>query len=180
MDATLVMVKEDGSSKEIPLDRDSIVIGRDEGARLRIPLPSVSRRHCELLMSKDDELVVKDLGSSNGTFVNGKKVRHQELSPGDLLAVGPVVFVVRISGHPKDIDAKDCYMAGVVGQDEGDDDDDGPARPPVAPPPPLSKPTAGAPARGKPPAPPSKDSLADLLKDLDLDDEDEQPRPRSM
>jgi hypothetical protein len=120
---SLVMVKADGSAKEIPIDRETVLIGRDEGARLRIPVPSVSRRHCELGV-RGSEAVVKDLGSSNGTFVNGRKVRETELEPGDLINVGPVVFVVRIDGKPEQIDAKDCYAAGSVGFD--DDDDDGP------------------------------------------------------
>lgn len=175
MDVSLIMVKEDGSSKEFKLEREQTVIGRDEGARLRIPLANVSRRHCELHVD-EDELRVKDLGSANGTFVNGRRVRQSELSPGDLLSVGPVVFVVRISGHPKDIDAKDCYMAGVVGQDDSTEveDDEVPSGKTGTPAPPMSRPSA-PPARGKQP---SKQDLADLLKDLDLDDEDESPKPK--
>lgn len=172
MDVVLVMVKEDGSAKELRLDKEHTIIGRDEAARLRIPLPSVSRKHCELVIAEDEELLVRDLGSANGTYVNGKRVRQQELSPGDLLTVGPVVFVVKISGHPKEIDAKDCYMAGVVGQDE--DEDDMPA-PGAGSPPPTSRPTTMMPgARG-----PAKDDLSDLLKDLDLDDEDEPPAKKT-
>ncbi len=174
MDVVLVMVKEDGSAKEFRLDKEHTIIGRDEVAKLRIPLPSVSRKHCELVIAEDEELMVRDLGSANGTYVNGRRVRQQELSPGDLLTVGPVVFVVKISGHPKDIDAKDCYMAGVVGQDE-DAEDDMPAAP--GSPPPLSKPTTIMPAAKN--RPPSKDDLSDLLKDLDLDDdEDDGPKPK--
>ncbi len=169
MDVILVMVKDDGSSREFKIDRESTVIGRDEAARLRIPLSAVSRRHCEIILDADDELLVRDLGSSNGTYLNGKKVRQAELSPGDLLTVGPVVFVVRISGHPKDIDAKDCYMAGVVGGDDEEDDDDLP--------PPAPKGNS-APTTSMNPAPRknSKDDLSDLLKDLDLgDDDDDEP-----
>ncbi len=116
MEANLVMVKADGTSKEIPIDRDVFVVGRDDGARLRIPLPSVSRRHCEIV--KDDgELLVSDKGSSNGTYVNGKRVKETELAPGDLLCIGPIVFVVRIDGHPRQIDAKDSFAAGSVTED---------------------------------------------------------------
>ena len=113
MNISLVMVQADGKQKEFPVSRLPAVIGRDEGARVRIPLAAVSRRHCELSDS-DDELVVRDLKSSNGTYVNGERVRERELVPGDLLAVGPVVFVVRIDGFPKDIDAADSYAAGAV------------------------------------------------------------------
>ena len=97
MQASLVMVKADGTSKEVPVDRDVFTIGREATNRLRIPLASVSRHHCEL--TKDDgELLITDKGSSNGTFVNGKRVKETELAPGDLVSIGPVVFVVRVDG----------------------------------------------------------------------------------
>ena len=121
MDITLVMVKADGTAREFKIDKTKMTIGRDETAKLRIPVASVSRVHCELTFDEDDdELLVKDLSSANGTWVNGKRIKQTELSPGDLLAVGPVVFVVKIDGFPKTIDAKDSYAAGLVGVDEED------------------------------------------------------------
>lgn len=125
MDISLVMVKADGTSREFKISKDKTTIGRDETAKLRIPVASVSRIHCELIVDDDEELGVKDLGSANGTWVNGKRIKATELSPGDLLAVGPVVFVVKIDGFPKTIDAKDSYAAGLVGVDE-EDHADGP------------------------------------------------------
>lgn len=116
------MVKADGTSRELPLEREMTVIGRDEHARLRIPVPQVSRKHCEVVV-KDPKVQVRDLGSSNGTYVNGRKVREADLAPGDLVTVGPVVFVVKINGEPGKIDAKDCYAAGTVGLEDDDDDD---------------------------------------------------------
>jgi len=184
VDIALVMVKSDGSVREFKLDKASTLIGRDEHAKLRIPVGSVSRRHCELSVD-DDELIAKDLGSSNGTFVNGKRVKMTELGPGDLLAVGPVVFVVRIDGHPKEINAKDAYAAGQVGVDEEDGGHGpkgaggGPVTMPMdrvtAPKPPASLPPPGS---GKPAGKKNDDDddddfdFGDLLKDLDLDDDD--------
>ena len=46
--------------------------------------------------------------------MNKERVARRELVPGDLLAVGPVVFVVRIDGHPKDVDPAAAYAAGSV------------------------------------------------------------------
>lgn len=114
MNVSLVMVQADGTSKELPLKQLPTTIGRDEGVKFRIPRANVSRRHCELAINDEDELVVRDLKSSNGTYVNGERVRERELVPGDLLTVGDVVFVVRIDGHPKEIDAADSYAAGSV------------------------------------------------------------------
>lgn len=113
MNISLVMVTADGTAKELPLHKLPVTIGRGQECKLRVPLASVSRTHCELA-DEDDELVVKDLKSSNGTYVNRERVKTRELIPGDLLSVGPVVFVVKIDGHPKAIDAKDAWNNGAV------------------------------------------------------------------
>jgi len=109
------MVTAEGTAKEFAVPSLPAVLGRAEDVKIRIPLASVSRRHCELLEDDDDELVVRDLNSSNGIYVNGERVKKRELVPGDLLAIGPVVFVIRIDGHPKDIDATMSYNSGIAG-----------------------------------------------------------------
>ena len=113
MNVSLLMVQKDGGSKEVPLRALPVTIGRGEDCKVRIPLASVSRNHCELLID-DDELMVRDLKSSNGTYVNKDRVTRRELVPGDLLAVGPVVFVVRIDGHPKNINPAESFASGAV------------------------------------------------------------------
>lgn len=55
----------------------------------------VSRRHCRLTAEASDQLVVEDLGSTNGTQVNGKRVKRGVLRPGDRLTVGRVVFTIQ-------------------------------------------------------------------------------------
>lgn len=75
----------------------SSVVGRQEGCQLQVKSSQVSRRHCELT-EVGGKLVVKDLGSSNGTLINGKKVEgSQPLEPGDTLTVGNVTFRVERS-----------------------------------------------------------------------------------
>jgi len=77
-----------------------MVIGRQSGCHLRIPSGAVSRRHC-LLTLVHDGLLVRDLGSANGTIVNGREIRgEQELRPGDRLQVGPVTFLVELAEAP--------------------------------------------------------------------------------
>lgn len=116
---SFVMVTAEGQSRELPPMHLPISIGRSEDCKLRIPLSAVSRHHCELI-EDDDELVVRDLKSSNGTFVNKERLTKQrELVPGDLLAVGPVVLVVRIDGHPKAIDPIIAFANGAVSPGEG-------------------------------------------------------------
>jgi predicted component of type VI protein secretion system len=102
MDVKLVMFKSDGQRKDFPVSGETTVIGRGEDCDLRIPLLSVSRRHTQLNI-EDDDLLCRDLGSSNGTYVNNQRVTETQLSAGDRLAVGPVIFTVQIDGEPEQI-----------------------------------------------------------------------------
>ncbi|MBY0312325.1 MAG: FHA domain-containing protein [Phycisphaerales bacterium] len=120
MNVSLVMITADGKLRELPAMKLPISIGRGTDAKIRIPVPEVSRLHCEL-GEEDDELVVKDLKSSNGTYVNKERVKSRELLPGDLVCVGPVVLVVRIDGHPKVIDPIIAWANGGVAAGEGED-----------------------------------------------------------
>jgi pSer/pThr/pTyr-binding forkhead associated (FHA) protein len=86
MHLTLVMFKTDGSRRDFPVERPRVVLGRKNNCDLRIPLPSVSRQHCEILL-EDDQARLNDLGSSNGTQVNGERVQGVTLRPGDLITV---------------------------------------------------------------------------------------------
>ena len=62
-------------------------IGRSTGAEFILDVALVSRLHCQLTAT-DDSLQVKDLDSTNGTFVNGKRISTAQLKDGDRLAVG--------------------------------------------------------------------------------------------
>lgn len=68
-------------------------IGRSTGAEFMVDAPLVSRLHCQLQAS-DDSLRVKDLDSTNGTFVNGRRVKTAELKDGDTLGIGRVELTV--------------------------------------------------------------------------------------
>ncbi|MCB9913325.1 MAG: FHA domain-containing protein [Planctomycetes bacterium] len=78
-------------------------VGRSDQNTLTIPHPSVSGFHCELLASWR-ELIVRDLNSSNGTFLNGECLRAQQrpLKHGDLLQIGEAVARVDMSDVPPD------------------------------------------------------------------------------
>lgn len=102
MDVKLVIFKQDGSTKEITVSPGRYVIGRRPDAGLRIPLPSVSRDHCELVHD-GRSLSVRDLGSSNGTFKNQERVKQASLDAGDRLGVGSFTMTVRIDGKPAKI-----------------------------------------------------------------------------
>jgi pSer/pThr/pTyr-binding forkhead associated (FHA) protein len=74
------------SHPDILIDGDAVVIGRSRWCDVRIPSARVSRRHCCLVLS-GDELLVRDLGSTNGTWINGRRVEKGALRPGDELQV---------------------------------------------------------------------------------------------
>ncbi len=101
MQAILVMFRSTGERRSFSVTRDVTVIGRREDCDLIIPLGEVSRKHCRLV--KDGDLVkVEDLGSANGTYLNGQRVQESLLAPGDTVQVGPVVFVLQLDGVPAD------------------------------------------------------------------------------
>ena len=71
-------------------------IGRTARADFIVDAALISRLHCRLTADKSDQLVVEDLGSTNGTMVNGKKVDRVVLRAGDTLTVGRVEFRVQV------------------------------------------------------------------------------------
>jgi pSer/pThr/pTyr-binding forkhead associated (FHA) protein len=77
--------------------KDMTVIGRDEECDIRLEHKSVSKLQC-VLVKTDGLLLLRDLGSTNGTRVNGQRVRRAALLPGDNLSVANVKYVVKF-GH---------------------------------------------------------------------------------
>lgn len=69
---------------------DEVLIGRDEGGSLVLTDASVSRRHARLVCNEDGTVTVQDLGSTNGTAVNGLPIDRALLRPGDHLEIGAV------------------------------------------------------------------------------------------
>ena len=79
--------------KPIPIDRAVILVGRGETCDVVISgSKKISRKHCCLVHS-DQSFLVRDLGSTNGVWVNGKRVdRESEMKEGDRVAIGDVQF----------------------------------------------------------------------------------------
>ncbi len=91
----------------VPLKAGQQVVGRQHGCELRVPVASVSRQHCAITLD-NGSVKVRDLGSSNGTFVNGEKIESErEMAPGDLVSLGAVLFVIRIDGAPAEVDGSE-------------------------------------------------------------------------
>ncbi len=95
MKANLVRLETTKSRKPILLKTFPVVVGRSDEADVCLGDDWVSRSHCEIDMV-DDSLVVRDLGSRNGTFVNGSRIDVSPLLPGDELMVGGSRFQVNL------------------------------------------------------------------------------------
>ena len=99
MGISLVMFTERGERRTFPIDGDKAIIGRTGSSDIQIPLAEISRRQCEVEIT-GDKLTVRDLGSSNGTYVNNKRVQEAALGAGETLTIGPVIFTVVVDGKP--------------------------------------------------------------------------------
>lgn len=91
-DAELVQLGK--TSRAWPISKELLVIGRGEGADVIIPDRGVSRRHAEI-RREGDEWVLIDLGSTNGTEVNGKRVNRTRLTAGDRILLGDTTVEFR-------------------------------------------------------------------------------------
>ncbi len=99
MNYVLQVVRGRSTSNTLKLTDGITTIGRHDDCVIRIKSSQVSRRHCEVFEAAQ-KLTIRDLGSSNGTFVNGKRVIGQQvLKPGDELTVGSVSLRVAKLGQ---------------------------------------------------------------------------------
>jgi pSer/pThr/pTyr-binding forkhead associated (FHA) protein len=81
---------------DITLDRAMIVVGRDPDCDTRLNSLRVSRHHC-CMARENDEVVVRDLGSTNGIWINGMRVETGNLRPGDELSIAHIRY--RLEGE---------------------------------------------------------------------------------
>ncbi len=150
MIVNLVTFTKKGARRDFPVGPRPVVIGRKPDADIRIPLSDVSRAHCQVAQ-RDGQVLIRDLGSSNGTFVNDQRITEKEatMGPGDRLRVGPVQFTVQIDGVPANIPPapipKSAQAAGVEAK------------------------TQATPVTNRP-AEPDKEFDIDQLEELDADD----------
>jgi len=117
------MFRADGERRSFSIVRDMTVVGRREDCDLRIPLGEVSRKHCRIIKDAD-AIRLEDLGSSNGTFHNGERVREATLAAGDTVQIGPVTFMVQIDGVPADDEMQPATTDGAAASAAPNLDDD--------------------------------------------------------
>jgi pSer/pThr/pTyr-binding forkhead associated (FHA) protein len=127
MQVKLKVLQGSQAGKEIGISVESFVIGRDAACQLRARSDLISRRHCEIAI-ENGEVVARDMGSRNGTYVNGERIEGNcQLNVGDHLRVGRLEFEIRIdhtlSGkkRPKVKSVKEAATRTVEDRGQGDE-----------------------------------------------------------
>jgi len=93
-DACLVHIHPAGMAlgQRYAVAADPVIIGREDTCTVVVPDGSVSRKHARVRGGPDGRVQVEDLGSTNGTFVNDRRVKSRPLDDGDYLRVGPCIY----------------------------------------------------------------------------------------
>lgn len=106
--------------KKIALPDREVTIGRDEKCFIRMTSVEVSREHCSLIPTAKG-LLIRDLGSQNGTVVNNVRIEGETLlQPGDFLQIGPIQFQVGGArpAKPKDPGMSDDDIFGWLSESD--------------------------------------------------------------
>jgi pSer/pThr/pTyr-binding forkhead associated (FHA) protein len=115
------------SGTELRIGAPRFLIGRGEDCQLRMNNQLVSRHHCVLLV-RDRQVSLQDLGSRNGTYVNERRIDgEQGLKAGDRIKIGELTFELQVAAaagakRPKVLDTKDAAMR-IMEDAQGDDSD---------------------------------------------------------
>jgi len=102
MKVSLVVTKGKREGKVLPISVAQFVIGRHKECQLRASGSTISQHHCAILV-RENKVLVHDFDSTNGTFVNRRRVQgEQELAPDDLLELGRLAFRIRIEAEDEE------------------------------------------------------------------------------
>lgn len=93
---TIVITDKSGVQKKVSFTQDVVMIGRVQGNDLILPKGNVSKRHAKLLV-KDNNFIIVDLKSTNGTYVNGRRITApQMIKPGDNIYIGDFKLTIEV------------------------------------------------------------------------------------
>jgi pSer/pThr/pTyr-binding forkhead associated (FHA) protein len=88
-----------GTPEPFALTKLPVMLGRSEIADVSLPFSSISREHARITL-EGEQLVIEDMGSSNGITVNGERVKKKSIGAGDAITMGVVEFRVAREGEP--------------------------------------------------------------------------------
>ena len=108
--AKLVVLSEGYTGKTYELKTDKTTIGRLDDNSFHVPEGSISSHHCEITL-RGKAVHVKDLDSTNGTFINGEKISEKELKPGQVLRLGSLEIRLEVGDRPADSKPADQTVA---------------------------------------------------------------------
>jgi pSer/pThr/pTyr-binding forkhead associated (FHA) protein len=113
--AKLVLLSEGFTGRSYELKAEKTTIGRMEDNAFQIPEASVSSHHCEILL-RGNEVVVKDLNSTNGTFISGERITEAVLQPGQILRLGAIEMRLETGAAPAAAAKKGLEHTAVIPQ----------------------------------------------------------------
>jgi pSer/pThr/pTyr-binding forkhead associated (FHA) protein len=103
--------------RQIVLGRDPVTVGRHAGNQVVVADNMASRFHC-VIEATGDGFLLRDLGASNPTRVNGRPVKSVLLGTGDVVTVGRTELVMVVPGAPLEAAAIEDLAAAIVPDDE--------------------------------------------------------------
>jgi pSer/pThr/pTyr-binding forkhead associated (FHA) protein len=99
------LVPVDGG-QALNITKDLVLVGRKEDCDLQLDHKSISKQHC-VIVKTDGLLLLRDLGSTNGTRVNGQRVRRAALLPNDRINIASLAFRVEFSDEEDSVDPEE-------------------------------------------------------------------------
>jgi len=104
----LIVKKGSEIIKVYSIKKNEVLVGRHSESDLILDDPLVSRRHCKILI-KNDSIFIEDLNSTNGTFLNGKRISFSELKVGDEISIGIYNLIVSAKDIPLDESTREIF-----------------------------------------------------------------------
>ena len=109
----LIVMYPQSQFKQIPLEKGTVVLGRGQDAEIRLDDELVSRRHCALTFD-GNAVSVKDLGSTNGTYVDGQPVDIKTLEPDNRLQIGKMVLKIDFKDRDEEAFDRELFEAATM------------------------------------------------------------------